>query len=280
MRFPPFTVSIRSPIPVVRLGLSRLYADYELAPEGDRFVDFHVEVARARRWPRPQCVFRSDGLEPFTPLGQDEAFALLEWGLNWCITGYSHTWLTVHSAVLEREGHALLLPAPPGSGKSTLCAGLMLDGWRLLSDEMALMEPDSRVVVPSPRPISLKNKSIEVIRTLSPATPMGPVALDTLKGTVAHLKPSGESIQRAQEPGRPSWIVFPRYESGAASSLTPRGKASAFMQLAENSFNQHAHGRAGFQSLGSVVDQCDCYDFVYSELSDAFRVFRDLVPPG
>lgn len=265
---------------MVGAGLSRLYADYELAPEGDRFIDFHIEVAQGRRWPKPLCVFRSDGLEPFTPLGQDEAFALLEWGLNWCITGYCHTWLTVHSAVLERGGQAVLLPAPPGSGKSTLCAGLMLDGWRLLSDEMALMEPESGALIPSPRPISLKNQSIEVIRRLSPGTPMGPVALDTLKGTVAHLKPSQDSVQRAHESGRPAWIVFPRYEAGAAASLTPRGKASAFMQLAENSFNQHAHGRSGFLALSRTVDHCDCYDFVYSELSDAFQVFRDLKPPA
>jgi hypothetical protein len=43
--------------------------------------------------------------------------------------------------VLERGGRALLLPAPSGSGKSTLCAGLAFNGWRLLSDELALLDP-------------------------------------------------------------------------------------------------------------------------------------------
>jgi predicted ATPase len=30
----------------------------------------------------------------------------------------------------------VILPAPPGSGKSTLCAALVTRGWRLLSDEL------------------------------------------------------------------------------------------------------------------------------------------------
>jgi predicted ATPase len=33
--------------------------------------------------------------------------------------------------VVERDGHALILPAMPGSGKSTLTAALVQRGWRL-----------------------------------------------------------------------------------------------------------------------------------------------------
>lgn len=36
-----------------------------------------------------------------------------------------------------------MLVGTTGAGKSTLCAALCADGWRLLSDEMALIEPDT-----------------------------------------------------------------------------------------------------------------------------------------
>ncbi len=276
---PPFVAHIQSNILIVTQGLNALYADYELLPD-DCFVDFHVSVEYRRRFYKPLCVFKIDGFEPFTPLAGGEAYALLEWGLNWCVTSYSHTWITVHSAVLERKGRVLILPAPPGSGKSTLCAALLLNGWRLLSDEMALIDPATGHVIPSPRPVSLKNQSIDIIRQLAPDAVMGPVAYDTMKGNVAHMRVPNDSLRRAAETALPAWVVFPRYVANAPAQLVPRGKATSFMHLAENSFNQSVHGKRGFEALSMLIERCDCYDFSYGSLDDAIAVFSDLPLPS
>jgi len=272
-------VHICSPIPVVAEGLLALYADYELASQ-DEFADFHISVAYGPMHKKSVCVFSFDGFEPFSPLAQGEGFAFLEWGLNWCVTTYLHTWLTVHSAVLERQGRALILPAPPGSGKSTLCASLLLNGWRLLSDEMTLLDPGTGLVTPFPRPVSLKNQSIDIIRHRDNTVVIGPVAFDTLKGNVAHMRAPLDSLHRANEKALPAWVIFPQYVADAPARLTPRGKATSFMQLAENSFNQSAHGRRGFNALTRLIDQCDCYDFSYGHLDEAMAIFAELpLPP-
>lgn len=59
-------------------------------------------------------------------------FALLQWGMNWCIAGHARHYLVLHAAVLERDGGAVVLPGDSGAGKSTLTAALMLAGRRLL----------------------------------------------------------------------------------------------------------------------------------------------------
>ncbi|MBA4260799.1 MAG: HprK-related kinase A [Comamonadaceae bacterium] len=270
---------IRSPIPVVARGLGSLYAEYLFSGPGPSvFADFHVAVLPRRRWYKPLSVFQMDGLQPFTPLALEEAFAFLEWGMNWCVTSHCHRLLTVHSAVLENHGHVVLLPAPPGSGKSTLCAALMLNGWRLLSDEMALLDVDTGRVLPFPRPVSLKNRSIDVIRRLDPSVVIGPVAHDTMKGTVAHLKVSSLSLEQARVSAPPAWIVFPKYEEGASLAVTERPKAQALVELASNSFNHHVHGRAGFEALSRVTDRSDCHDLRYGDLDQALRWFSELKP--
>jgi HprK-related kinase A len=195
--------------------------------------------------------------------------------MNWCISAHCHQYLVIHAAVIERNGRALLLPAPPGYGKSTLCAGLVNRGWRLLSDELTLLDPASGTVLPLARPVSLKNASIDVIRRFAPRAVLSATVHDTLKGSVAHMKPPGDAVERFLEPARPAWIVLPRYTAGAPSTLRALSRGRAFMQLVDNAFNYQVHGRDGFELLASTVEGCECYEFTYSDLEDAARTFAE-----
>lgn len=276
LRTGPVVTCIESSIPEVAEGVIRFYAEHGVE-EG--FADFHVRVAHPsglRRFVRPQVLFELDGTPPFLPLPGNQGFPILEWGLNWCVSAHCHQYLILHAAVLERSGAALILPAPPGSGKSTLCAGLVSRGWRLLSDELALLSPASGEIMPLARPISLKNASIDVIGRFAPGEFIGPAVHDTLKGSVAHMKPPKESVHRESETTRPRWIVRPRYAAGAPTQLRPLPKARAFMQLADSAFNYQFHGVKGFQLLGRVVESCECYEFTYADLEDAVRTFNTL----
>ncbi len=172
------------------------------------------------------------------------------------------------------------MPAPPGSGKSTLCAGLVNRGWRLLSDELVLLSLDGRSITPLARPVSLKDQSIEVIRNFVPGAVISREAVDTAKGTVALMKAPADSVARAGETARPAWIIFPKYEEGAAARLAPRSKAETCLQIGKNAFNYSAHGARGFEALGNVVDASDCHDFTYGSLDEAVRVFSALEPPS
>ena len=48
------------------------------------------------------------------------------------------------------------------------------------------------------------------------------------------------------------------------------------MCLVENAFNYDVYGAAGFDLLASVVDHCDCYEFEYSDLTEAAALFSEL----
>lgn len=271
----PLVARLACKLPDVAQYLQQAYAHhpFQLQP---LYADFHVEVRsplNLRRWLRPQVEFLIDGESPFEPLPRDQAPALLEWGLNWSIAASCHQWLMIHAASLERGGLSVLLPAPPGSGKSTLCAALALRGWRLLSDELTLIEPDSLACHALARPINLKNASIELIKSFEPSARWGPVTFDTVKGRVAHLCPPAGAVQRMGEKAQPRWIVFPRYQPGAEPLLSPRSKTATFSHFATNAFNYSILGERGFHTTCRLIDGCDCYDFTYSRLEDALEVF-------
>lgn len=279
MRTGPFSLRVRSGLPGIAEGLAQLYGQFEVRSPREAFADFHVSVESAsglRRWIRPQARFSFDGVQPFKPLPRDQAFPMLEWGLNWCVSTQAHQFLVIHAAVVEKNGRAAILPAPPGSGKSTLAAGLVLSGWRLLSDELTLIDRASGLIQPLPRPVSLKNQSIEVIRRFDGEACLSRATHDTLKGTVAHLRPPRDSVLRQHEAARPGWILFPKWEAGASTRMTPRSQAQTFLFLAQNAFNYSHLGADGFRVGTMLVDQSACFDFRYSDLTDAVAAFDRL----
>ncbi|MHB1144933.1 MAG: HprK-related kinase A [Thiobacillus sp.] len=279
MRTGPFSLRLQSHIPFVAEGLVELYGQFEVRNAHEAFADFHVSVnppASLRRWLRPQAAFSFDGMQPFKPLPRDQAFPMLEWGLNWCVSTQAHQYLIIHAAVVEKNGLAAILPAPPGSGKSTLTAGLVLSGWRLLSDELTLIDRKTGLIQPLPRPVSLKNQSIDVIRRFSPDVYINRASHDTVKGTVAHMRPPRDSVLRQHETAPPGWVIFPKWEAGAPATLTPRSQAQTFMFLAQNAFNYSHLGADGFRVGTALIDRADCYDFRYSALDDAIATFDRL----
>ena len=278
LRLSPFTVRVRSDIPHLAADVATMYRDFEVTGD-DEFVDFHVAVLRSPHWLsrlQGRAEFWFDGQRSFTPLPAAQALAMLEWGINWCIAAHAHQYLLIHAAVLERGGRALLMPAPPGSGKSTLCAALAHRGWRLLSDELGLLDMSTGLVHGMARPINLKNASIPLIRAFAPEAVFSASMPNTAKGTVALVRAPQDAIDARLAPARPAWVVLPAWRADAAAQLVPVERARAFMDLAEQSFNYDVHGLAGFQALGRLVDSCGCHRFEYSRLDEALACFDAL----
>jgi HprK-related kinase A len=281
LRFGPFAASLETPYARLIAGLRQLYPPRSFIAE-DAFCDFRVAVAPGagvHRWLHRQARFLLDGESPFKPLPADQALPMFEWGLNYAIAAQAHQYLIVHAAAIERGGRVAILPGAPGAGKSTLTAALVRRGWRLLSDELALIRPSDRHVVPLARPINLKNGSIALMRGFAPDAVFSAETHDTAKGTVALMRAPDDSVARSGEAAPVGWIVFPRWQAEAAPRLEPWSKAAGLMEIAHNSMNYSLHGAAGFEMLAAIFAASQCYRFTYSKLDDAVAAFSKLATP-
>jgi HprK-related kinase A len=266
-------------VPSLCASLHRVYAHFPVEPAAGLFaVTARVRRARGlRRFVRPQVEFEIDGRVPFEPFPAANHLPLLEWGLNWYLAERCNTHLLLHAGVVERGGAGVILPAMPGSGKSTLTAALGANGFRLLSDEFGAVRLDDGRCVPMLRPISLKNESIGIISRLRPDGAMGPTFTGTRRGDVAHLGPDAASVEKRHVPVAVRLVVFPRYEAGAAMALEPMPRAWAFAKLSVNSFNYEILGPAGFEAVGRVIAGADCYRLTYGDLAEAVPAIRKLL---
>lgn len=271
---------VQSDSPVFADHLRLVYGGFPFQPTGG-WADLHCQILRQtglRRWVRPQLVFRCDGQNPFEAFPADSPLPLFEWGGNWMAASRLNHLLLLHAGALERDGLALLLPAVPGSGKSTLTAGLSQRGWRLLSDEFGAYDPAQGVLRAMLKPVALKNQSIEVIRRFAPEAVMGPAIPRTRKGTVAHLAAGAAAIAARQQVAKPGAVILPKWQAGSRLRLEPIAGQLLFSAVAFNAFNYRVLGQTGFESAVRIAQACPGWQLTYSDLDEAVAALDRLWP--
>ena len=150
LKLGPFRLNISTNNPAAIASINLHYSALVIDPCD--FVDFHIELIESRA----QLSVVIDSLRAFNPIPAHHGALAVEWAINHAIYQTLHHYLILHSAVLVKNGKAVLFPADSGSGKSTLSAALMLSGWTLYTDELAILEGPVTRVHCLPKPVNLK----------------------------------------------------------------------------------------------------------------------------
>ncbi len=257
-------------------ALERLYADYP-KPEGG-IPDFTVRLEPEtilRRWLRPSVRIAGDFMLPeAVPLALRHGLLAAEMAMNLQLALGERRFLLLHASSVERDGKALLMTGESGSGKSTLAALLGERGWRFMGDEFALIEPETGLAWPFPRPVSLKNEAIATLRDILPEDRFGPLLVGTPKGDLRHLIPSADAIARMDEPARPALLLFPRY--GHAKDIRSVATAETFVRLTQASTNYTALGERGFSALTALVKGLPARAVDYPDTPTALALVDEL----
>jgi HprK-related kinase A len=264
--------------PALQRQISDLYAPYP-QHDPDDLPDLTLALRR-QSW-RSSLSGKAvrafaNGYAPYQAVPARLAVPAMEATINWFIWKYLARVLLLHAAVIERAGRAVLLPGPSGVGKSTLCTALIARGWRLLTDEIAMVRPDDGRVLPHPRPISLKNEAIGIAAKALPDAYLSERFVNLTKGTVAFLRPPTLGIEKAGETADPALVVFPRYRPDSTLEVEPIERAQAFMKLVACSANYFTLLESGFETLANLVESCDHYALSYRSLDDAVSVVESL----
>ena len=256
--------------------LAALYAPY---PSADGVADFTVRLEPEKPWRRllrPSVAIRGDYVLPdAAPLPLAQGLLAAEMGMNLQMALGQKRYLLLHAGTVERDGHALILAGASGAGKSTLAALLGESGWRFMGDGFALLDPETGLLHPFPRAISLKNHSLALFDRAAPER-LGPVLAGTPKGTIRHLRPPADAIARMAEPARPALIVFPRFGRDFPPETRPVGAAEAFVRLTQASTNYVALGGRGFEALTGLVSATPAFGIDYRSGEEAAALIAAL----
>lgn len=225
---------------------------------------------------------RRDGELVESGLAPGVAVGLLVWDVNRLAAELSGEHLLFHAGGLEASGIGMLVPGASGSGKSTLTAGLVRAGLGYLSDELVALELDAAGagpgrLLPYPKPITVKPGSFGALADMAPEMPEG-------EGDGEWLVPVGAGAGAGPGPGRrvgapcePGFVVVPRYDAAAETTLVPLSETEAFFTLALHAVNLLPHGTVGSDALGRLAAHCACYSLAFSDLDAACRLVLGVV---
>lgn len=244
------------------------------APGAEPLVTYTLETERPDP-DRRYALFRDDDLlregpEPVLGNSLDKILCEATAASIWL----SYDYLAIHASAVSWKDRAVIMPALANSGKTTTAAGLTRAGFQYLTDEAALIDPVTGWVHPFPRPLAMSPQSVAVVDGLFGDLPAR--FLD-MESSGFHIPPECIRPGSVGAPCPVSFIVAPKYERGAVTTLERMARADMLVLLFQQSFNASSHGSAGIRLLGKLVGNARCYRLQIGDLNEAVQTIKDVV---
>lgn len=182
-----------------------------------------------------------------------------------------HEYVAVHAGVVSHHGAGVLIPGPPGSGKSTLTCALVRSGSGFLSDEVSLLEPGSSWVHPFPRPVALSPASMDLLG-LAPSQ-----AAVRFRHFECHLVADDLRLGSASGPTEVDLIVVPQLAPARPASAERLNGGEALQLLMEQCFDIVRLGGSAVKALGELVRGAQCFRLRVGDLPSAVEAVENLL---
>lgn len=277
-RIGQFNVCIRSELDAVLEDFAALYRGYpseRINGETPLHVGVHQVKRSSLRGARYLIV--GEGDEIGGERRREEVVPFLEWGINWCLISTRADFLQLHAATMAYGGKGVILAAGSGCGKSTLVAGLMARGWTYLSDEFALINPDTLNAHAFPKAVCIKAGAFGLVRELGLPFAGRRYYVKGLKGRVGYVNPREVGSGTVGSQTRIRLVIFPKYTPHRQPRLNRVARAKAVFALAGSALNRNAFADQGVSVLSRVVREADCFGIDSGSLDRTCDLLESLI---
>jgi hypothetical protein len=140
----------------------------------------------------------------------------------------------VHAFAAAQGDKAVLIVGPSGSGKTTTGLSLLLGGWRLLANDVLLLQAreDGVYALPTPGAIGIRPPTLRLLPQLRE------LVGDLSGSSQVDVTPALFDWVKWAEPARVTAVYFPQIEARPQSSLKPLNRAICLAQLMAQSADQ------------------------------------------
>jgi hypothetical protein len=241
-----------------------VFRDLRIADGGLSPVVFGVVDHETAPPAHPWSVSR-DGEEREMTVADSYVLTYLLWEVTRLLFEQTGHRVHLHGAALVKDGMVVVLAGRSHAGKSTLAAWLTYRGWGFLTDEAALVDPETLIVSPFWRPINVRRPG-----------PLDPILKERkLHGPLdAEVLVPASALGALADAAPLASIAFPCFTPKEQVGLSPMSPAAALVELTQHFPGLVAGGRAGFRWLARLVEAVPAYELRFHDLDDAEQVLR------
>jgi hypothetical protein len=195
---------------------------------------------------------------------ESDLLSYLEWLAVAHAAQASAQHILIHAGAVVKETMTILLLGDSGAGKTTVTIGLIQRGWLPLSDDLALVAPQSRVIAPFPRCFHIDDFTAATIEHRALFEDVG-----ALKG---YLRP----LRWADTPARVSCLVRLARDAAAPTSARPISQAEGAGALLQAAISTALPRRAVARVAVGVAAGASCWQVNNGVLDDTLDTLERL----
>ncbi len=223
-----------------------------------------------------EFIIYKDQQESFRCKRRRSAIRHLEYLVTSSILELLRPFLILHAGgIVNDNKKAMLIVAAAEAGKSSTVTGLLLKGFKCLSDDVVLIDTDSEDVHFVPR-------SFKISKDLHRHLPELSNKLDVTNTTTVeeqYIRFNPERICRdpfsnASEVG---WIIFLTKNGSTGCKLRPVGQIEALRLFSQETLNIRDHGYKGIDRIASIIEGSVCYEMNRGNLNETISLLSDLM---
>ncbi len=269
-------VALRSDRPEPLDDFSGLYDSSPGATDTGSTIEMEIRSASRSPFRRDRFAVYGDGQSFGSLRRREEVVPFVEWGINWRIIETRTDFLQVHSATMTHDGRGFIFAGTSGVGKSTLAAGLLTRGWQYLSDEFALIDPDTKRIHPFPKALCIKSGSFDEMKRLGVPFASQGCYVKALKGRVSYVRPRDIHPDAIAKRAPVHFVVFPKFVGSGKPRLRSIPRSQAAVLLAGHALNRHQFGDRAMSILCDVVKNADCFALESTAIEDTCDLLSTL----
>jgi hypothetical protein len=269
-------VKVYSNITGLRDSLKALYSAFpkgELLAKNTEGVAYSVlEEKNGHSGKRPFVILEGD--QPvYRAADEEKLFLYLEWFINGALLSKLDQFYQLHAGVVSKNGKGIILPGPSGSGKTTLVIELLKHGFEYLSDEVALIDPETLKVFPFPRNLYVRKKDADFLSLFQFSGPGKRLSTFERRLNIEVRVP--EAL--VGDPIGVTHVIFPTYSPSEKPQLILISRGAALIKMVKSSLNFIHYGASGIDTLIRLLEKADCFTLTTNNLEETVHLISSLV---
>ncbi len=180
--------------------------------------------------------------------------------------------ILLHASGVTYKESSIIFPAIGGSGKSTLCAALIKNGFGYINDDVIPVAYDSGELITIPFCLGIKQGSWQVLEKYYPD-----IEQQTIFGrnnlNVKYLPPVNQLYQKSY---KAKFLVIPYYKKGNSCSIEKTTAINGLKAIIEGeSLMKLPLEDKDIDYLISWLKDLECYTLTYDSLEEAMKTIKE-----